>query len=133
MRGMGLRDDRGPQLWWAPAPGDGDVDVRPAACGPVLIRSIADSSAYSGKPRCELRHFRSQSVEGAQVDSVLSADPGAILRESRRGGSDLNVAVTRATQRLGVITDDSLPNVLHRHPRSMEGPGTPMMIDSTGR
>ncbi len=52
--------------------------------------------------------------KGLEFDSVLIADPGAILRESRRGGSDLYVAVTRATQRLGVITDGSLPNVLHR-------------------
>ena len=53
-------------------------------------------------------------VKGLEFDSVLIADPGAILRESPRGGSDLYVAVTRATKRLGVITDGSLPDVLHR-------------------
>jgi ATP-dependent exoDNAse (exonuclease V) alpha subunit len=36
------------------------------------------------------------------------------LRESARGGSDLYVAVTRATQRLGVIALDELPEVLRR-------------------
>jgi DNA helicase IV len=53
-------------------------------------------------------------AKGLEFDSVLIADPGAILRESPRGGSDLYVAVTRATKRLGVIADGSLPDVLHR-------------------
>jgi DNA helicase IV len=52
--------------------------------------------------------------KGLEFDSVLIADPGAILRESPRGRSDLYVAVTRATKRLGVIADGSLPDVLHR-------------------
>ena len=51
--------------------------------------------------------------KGLEFDSVLIADPGAILRDSPRGGSDLYVAVTRATKRLGVIADGSLPDVLH--------------------
>ncbi len=53
-------------------------------------------------------------AKGLEFDSVLIADPGAILRRSPRGGSDLYVAVTRATRRLGVIADGSLPEVLHR-------------------
>jgi DNA helicase IV len=52
--------------------------------------------------------------KGLEFDSVIVADPGAILRESPRGFSDLYVAVTRATKRLGVIADGSLPEVLHR-------------------
>ena len=52
--------------------------------------------------------------KGLEFDSVLIADPAAILRESARGGSDLYVAVTRATQRLGVIAIDGLPGVLRR-------------------
>ena len=52
--------------------------------------------------------------KGLEFDSVLIADPAAILRESARGGSDLYVAVTRATQRLGVIAVDGLPDVLRR-------------------
>ena len=52
--------------------------------------------------------------KGLEFDSVLIADPGAILRESPRGWSDLYVAVTRATKRLGVIADGALPDVLHR-------------------
>ena len=52
--------------------------------------------------------------KGLEFDSVLIADPGAILRDSRRGASDLYVAVTRATRRLGVIAEGSLPDVLQR-------------------
>jgi hypothetical protein len=52
--------------------------------------------------------------KGLEFDSVLIADPGAILRGSPRGVSDLYVAVTRATKRLGVISDGSLPDVLYR-------------------
>ena len=50
--------------------------------------------------------------KGLEFDSVLIADPATILRDSPRGWSDLYVAVTRATKRLGVIADGSLPDVL---------------------
>ncbi len=50
--------------------------------------------------------------KGLEFDSVLIADPAAILRESPRGMSDLYVAVTRATKRLGVIAEGVLPDVL---------------------
>ena len=56
--------------------------------------------------------------KGLEFDSVLIADPGAMLRESQRGGSDLYVAVTRATRRLGIIADRALPDVLRRLRRS---------------
>ena len=71
--------------------------------------------------------------KGLEFDSVLIADPGAILRESPRGGSDLYVAVTRATKRLGVIADGSLPDVLHRtSARRMRRGSTPVGHDSDG-
>ena len=53
-------------------------------------------------------------AKGLEFDSVLIADPAAILLDSPRGESDLYVALTRATRRLGVIADGSLPDVLHR-------------------
>ena len=42
-------------------------------------------------------------AKGLEFDSVLIADPAQILGESPRGLSDLYVAMTRATQRLGVV------------------------------
>ncbi len=51
-------------------------------------------------------------AKGLEFDSVLVADPAAILAESARGLGDLYVALTRATQRAGVIYPGELPVVL---------------------
>ena len=55
-----------------------------------------------------------RSVEGTRVRLGPDRRPGRDPAESARGGSDLYVAVTRATQRLGVIAVDALPDVLRR-------------------
>jgi DNA helicase IV len=51
-------------------------------------------------------------AKGLEFDYVLIADPGQILAESPRGLSDLYVALTRATQRLGVVHAGPVPGVL---------------------
>jgi ABC-type molybdate transport system permease subunit len=51
-------------------------------------------------------------VKGLEFDSVLIADPAQILADSPRGLNDLYVALTRATQRLGVVYSGELPGVL---------------------
>jgi DNA helicase IV len=51
-------------------------------------------------------------AKGLEFDYVLIADPGQILAESSRGLSDLYVALTRATQRLGVVHAGPVPSVL---------------------
>ena len=61
-----------------------------------------------------VRSLTPELSKGLEFDAVLIADPAAILRESARGASDLYVAVTRATQRLGVIAVDGMPQVLRR-------------------
>jgi superfamily I DNA/RNA helicase len=48
-------------------------------------------------------------AKGLEFDTVLIADPAAILTASPRGRNDLYVALTRATQRLGVIHPGPLP------------------------
>ena len=53
-------------------------------------------------------------AKGLEFDSVLVADPAAILGESPRGLGDLYVALTRATQRAGVVYTGELPAVLGR-------------------
>jgi DNA helicase IV len=53
-------------------------------------------------------------AKGLEFDSVLVADPGRILTESPRGLGDLYVALTRATQRVGVVYSGKLPPVLDR-------------------
>jgi superfamily I DNA/RNA helicase len=53
-------------------------------------------------------------AKGLEFDSVLIGDPAGLLAESPRGHSDLYVALTRATQRLGVVYSGELPEVLNR-------------------
>ncbi|WP_182880660.1 HelD family protein [Microbispora sp. H10949] len=51
-------------------------------------------------------------AKGLEFDAVIVVEPGLILRESSRGPSDLYVALTRATSRLGVVHRGELPQVL---------------------
>ncbi|MEU4291415.1 ATP-binding domain-containing protein [Kribbella sp. NPDC026596] len=55
--------------------------------------------------------------KGLEFDAVLIADPAGIVTESDRGLSDLYVAVSRATKRLGILSPGDLPEVLRRTPR----------------
>jgi DNA helicase IV len=55
-----------------------------------------------------------QQARGLEFDSVLVADPQRILAGSPSGLNDLYVALTRPTQRLGVIHEGALPPVLSR-------------------
>ncbi|MGY1915914.1 helicase [Blastococcus sp. SYSU DS0973] len=50
--------------------------------------------------------------KGLEFDSVLVADPAGVLAEGVRGYNDLYVALTRATQRLGVVHPGELPREL---------------------
>ncbi|MFC3738006.1 HelD family protein [Paractinoplanes deccanensis] len=52
-------------------------------------------------------------AKGLEFDSVIVVEPDEIIAESPRGLSDLYVAVTRATRRLGVLHTADLPKVLH--------------------
>jgi DNA helicase IV len=51
-------------------------------------------------------------AKGLEFDSVIVVEPGGIIAESPRGRSDLYVALTRATQRLGVVHAGPLPGAL---------------------
>jgi DNA helicase IV len=53
-------------------------------------------------------------AKGLEFDVVLVVEPGQIVAESPRGLNDLYVALTRATQRLGVIHAGQLPAALTR-------------------
>ena len=52
-------------------------------------------------------------AKGLEFDSVLVVDPAGIVAEGVRGHNDLYVALTRATQRLGVVHAGNLPTELH--------------------
>ncbi|GAA0618145.1 RNA polymerase recycling motor ATPase HelR [Kutzneria viridogrisea] len=51
-------------------------------------------------------------TKGLEFDAVLVVDPERILAEGPRGAAELYVALTRATQRLGVLHQGPLPEVL---------------------
>jgi DNA helicase IV len=53
-------------------------------------------------------------VKGLEFDSVLLVDPQGVLDGAARGVSDLYVALTRPTQRLGVLTPGPLPPGMER-------------------
>jgi UvrD-like helicase C-terminal domain len=53
-------------------------------------------------------------AKGLEFDVVLVVEPGQIVVESPRGLNDLYVALTRATQRLGVIHVGELPTALNK-------------------
>ena len=55
-----------------------------------------------------------EQAKGLEFDSVVLVDPQALLDEGVRGHADLYVAVTRATQRLSVLSAGPLPAALHR-------------------
>jgi DNA helicase IV len=49
-----------------------------------------------------------------EFDCVLIAEPARLLAASPRGLNDLYVALTRATQQVGVVHTGELPAVLGR-------------------
>jgi DNA helicase IV len=60
-------------------------------------------------------------AKGLEFDSVIVAEPDLIAGQSPRGSSDLYVALTRATQRLGVVHERPLDKALRRlQPRGHE-------------
>ena len=51
-------------------------------------------------------------TKGLEFDAVLVVEPERILADGPRGAADLYVALTRATQRLGVLHQGPLPRAL---------------------
>ena len=91
---------------------DAAVGEDPELTTPVVVLSVAQA-------------------KGLEFDSVLVADPDRILADSTRGGGDLYVALTRATQRLGVVHSGEPPSVLARLRPRKETAGT--MSPRTGQ
>ncbi|RVW05755.1 HelD family protein [Rhodococcus xishaensis] len=83
--------------------------------GPGLTAVLAEHDQVE-----RLADLRSDSVsvltvkdaKGLEFDSVIVVEPQEILDDSPRGINDLYVALTRATQRLGIVHARPLPAVL---------------------
>jgi DNA helicase IV len=98
--------------------GDGRLGVlvpgaRVAELGSALLADLPEA-AVGEQP--DLRNrvvlMTVRQAKGLEFDAVLVVQPDEILAESPRGLSDLYVAVTRATRRLGVLHTADLPKVL---------------------
>ncbi len=97
---------------------DGRVGILvPAGLAESLGRELTDAvpQAAVGEQPDLLNHIVLMTVrqaKGLEFDSVIVVQPDEIIAESPRGLSDLYVAVTRATRRLGVLHTAELPKVL---------------------
>ncbi len=86
-----------------------------AEAGPGLTAVLAGHEHVA-----QLADLRSDDVsvltvkdaKGLEFDSVIIVEPQNLLDESPRGMNDLYVALTRATQRLGIVHARPLPSVL---------------------
>ncbi|MFB7306025.1 HelD family protein [Streptomyces sp. NPDC056192] len=88
-------------------------DARRDELGAAVAESVPDA-VYGDEPDLESRVvvLGVRQAKGLEFDAVLIADPTEILARSTRGLNDLYVALTRATQRLGIIHGGPAPAVL---------------------
>jgi len=87
----------------------------PAAELSMLVSAIAEivPEATAGEDLdADVVVLSVKQAKGLEFDTVIVADPAGIVAESPRGLSDLYVALTRSTNRLGVLAPGDLPAVL---------------------
>jgi DNA helicase IV len=97
------------------APGVRPPDsVRASGVRPWSKKVSADelSAAIGEFVRDEAGRDGTSVVIGLEFDAVLVVDPDRILADGPRGAAELYVALTRATQRLGVLHHRTLPDAL---------------------
>ncbi|MEU8268362.1 AAA family ATPase [Sphaerisporangium sp. NPDC049002] len=90
--------------------------TRAAELGEAVTSSVPGAVAGPGAAALEapVAVLTVADAKGLEFDGVVVVEPGEILDESPRGASDLYVALTRATRRLGVVHTGELPAVLSR-------------------
>ena len=78
--------------------------ARFAALAPAVAKAVPDVS-FGDEPDLERRVvvLTARQAKGLEFDAVIVVDPDGIVAEGPRGDNDLYVALTRATQRLGVL------------------------------
>ncbi|MFJ3221493.1 ATP-binding domain-containing protein [Kitasatospora sp. NPDC086801] len=83
--------------------------------GKAVTRSVPSATiGEDPQPEARVAVLDTRQAKGLEFDVVLVVEPGEIVTESRRGLNDLYVALTRATQRLGVVHTGELPTALSR-------------------
>jgi len=105
----------------ARAVGDGTLAVivpaaRAAALGAAVAHAVPDAAVDASPSALERRVLvlTVERAKGLEFDGVVIVEPAEILAGSARGYSDLYVALTRTTRRLGVVHTGELPAVLRR-------------------
>ncbi|GHH71005.1 DNA helicase [Streptosporangium violaceochromogenes] len=85
-----------------------------AEMGRVVTGAVAGAVAGPGAAALDapVAVLTVAEAKGLEFDTVVVVEPELILRESPRGASDLYVAMTRATRRLGLVHTRPLPEVL---------------------
>ncbi|OLR89838.1 helicase [Actinokineospora bangkokensis] len=80
----------------------------------AAVKSAVPDAAVGEHPELESKVavLTVREAKGLEFDSVLLVEPAAVVAASPRGLNDLYVALTRATQRLGVVHAEELPPAL---------------------
>jgi DNA helicase IV len=89
--------------------GEGTVAVIAPSGTPLPARLRTALADGLGRPVSVLTPY---GAKGLEFDAVLLCEPGRLLDGSRSGAAELYVALTRATQRLGVLHSAPLPAAL---------------------
>ncbi|MFD5749211.1 HelD family protein [Streptomyces sp. NPDC127033] len=95
-------------------PGEGRLAViAPAALLPALAAELPDASwGVTPDLTRPVVLLDPRQAKGLEFDTVIVVDPEGVLDGSPRGVNDLYVALTRATQRLGIVRDAAVPSRL---------------------
>jgi DNA helicase IV len=95
-------------------PGEGRLAViAPDGLLPALAAELPDASwGVTPDLTRQVVLLTARQAKGLEFDTVIVVDPEAILDSSPRGTNDLYVALTRATQRLGIVRNAAVPSRL---------------------
>jgi len=83
-------------------------ELRSAVTAAVPSAAIGENSEHAA----QVVILTAGQAKGLEFDSVLVAEPAQIIAGGARGLGDLYVALTRATQRLGIVHGGELPAAL---------------------
>ncbi|KIF67898.1 helicase [Streptomyces sp. AcH 505] len=87
--------------------------IAPAGLLPALAAELPDAS-WGTTPDLtrDVVLLSARQAKGLEFDTVIVVDPEAVMDGSPRGTNDLYVALTRATQHLGIVRDADVPSRL---------------------
>ncbi len=76
------------------------------------VRALVPAAVGEAGPGRSVVVLDVRQAKGLEFDAVVVVEPAQIVRSAARGLGDLYVALTRATQRLGIVHSAPLPAVL---------------------